>query len=110
MQIIQNKLSDLILSGKRPAFTVFPFIFVRRNTRITERLLNHQQTHLRQQLEMLIAFYFLWYAAEWLIRAAGHRSSASERISLEQEAHLNERNDDYFFERRPFAWLQYLTA
>ncbi len=59
------------------AMALWPFIFVRKeNTeKYTARVENHEKIHLRQQLEMLILFFYIWYAVEFLIRLIQYRNA-----------------------------------
>lgn len=94
------------------AITLWPFIFVRRAAaaRFTEVASRHEHIHGRQQLEMLILPFFLWYGIEWLVRLIRLRDShrAYRAISFEAEAYANEADTDYLSRRRPYAWLRYL--
>lgn len=80
------------------AITIFPFIFTRSKDEVT---INHERIHLRQQCEMLIVFFFLWYLIEAI--AKGYRN-----ISFEKEAYANEKDLNYFKNRRAYAWRKYL--
>ena len=35
---------------------------------LSERTKNHESIHWKQQLEMLIIIFYLWYGIEWLIK------------------------------------------
>jgi hypothetical protein len=73
------------------------------------RLLNHEQIHLRQQAEMLLVPFYLWYGIEYGIRRLKHpHDTAYSRISFEQEAYAHDTNQDYLQHRKPYAWLRYL--
>lgn len=116
------------------AITLWPFIFVRRQTcaRFTNDVLRHKRIHGRQQVEMLIVGtivadvlavsgcgwwsflalpLFLWlYGLEWLLGmfCFGNSHAAYRAISFEREAYDNELDPDYLDKRRPFVWLRYL--
>ena len=97
-----SKLSTL-------AFTVWPFIFIRDDKRHDERTIRHETIHLKQQREMLIVFFFLWYYIEYCIRAFRHGwHDAYYKISFEREAYDNENDSRYLVFRNPFAWIKYL--
>lgn len=110
MKVIRN---SLIPFPGYIAVTLWPFVFVRRRLEqyYTARVDRHERIHGRQQLEMLILPFYLWYALEWLVRLIvlrnGHR--AYRAISFEQEAYVHEDNPDYLDARRPYAWLRYLA-
>lgn len=91
--------------------TIFPFVFVRDVFWAEKKsFLNHEKIHLRQQLEMLIVFFFIWYGLEFLIRFIQYRNTkkAYRNISFEREAYANEQNINYLEKRRLFSFLRYL--
>lgn len=73
-------------------------------------MLFHEKIHLRQQLEMLVIFFFIWYGIEFSIRflILKDRKKAYREISFEKEAYANERNLDYLEDRKWFNFLKYL--
>lgn len=109
MKIVKNKISDIILWKGYSAITIWPFIFVRTDTNISETLINHEKIHGRQQLEMALIGFYLWYVVEWIIRLFinGPRE-AYRNICFEREAYDNESNTDYLEKRQWFAWRKYL--
>ncbi len=92
------------------AITLFPFIFVRDERQANnKRMINHERIHLRQQLEMLIVFFYLWYFLEWLFRCVNNDSKEAYRnISFEREAYENEWNLGYLKKRRWFGFWEWL--
>ena len=92
------------------AITLFPFIFLKRpEDKTNRRLINHEQIHLRQQLELFVVPFYLLYLAEYLIgrmRGLGHEA-AYRSISFEQEAFGNELRWDYLAFRPVFAFVRY---
>lgn len=88
---------------------LFPFILTRRKLP-SHRLINHECIHLRQQLEMGIVLFYLWYLTEYLIRLIEFRKHylAYLHISFEQEAYQNEGNPEYLKKRKLWAFLKYL--
>ena len=91
--------------------TIFPFVILRnKNLKNYEVLLFHERIHLKQQSEMLVVFFFIWYGIEFLIRFLKHKDKliAYRNISFEREAYVNERNFKYFENRKWFAFLKYL--
>lgn len=105
MIIIRN---NLIPVKGYCAMTVWPFIFVRKGYALSENVLLHEQIHGRQQLEMLVVPFFLWYFVEWLCRRAFGSGNAYFNISFEQESYDNEFTPDYLEHRRLWAWTKYL--
>ena len=83
--------------------TIFPFVILRnKNLKNDEVLLFHERIHLKQQSEMLVVFFFVWYGIEFLIRFLKHKDKliAYRNISFEREAYAKERNFKYFENRK----------
>ena len=97
MVIIKNNI--IPFKGFK-AITLWPFIFVRKNCSFNETDLNHENIHGKQQLELLVIFFYIIYVIEWIFK--GYR-----KISFEIEAYENEENLDYLKNREFFAWLNY---
>jgi hypothetical protein len=72
--------------------------------------INHERIHLRQQLELLILPFFIWYFLEFFIRWMQYknRNLAYRNISFEREAYVNELNPDYLKKRAFCGFLKYL--
>lgn len=86
------------------AIALFPFVIVANEKyRENKELLNHEGIHLRQQAELLVVFFYIWYGIEFLIRKNEYRdrSTAYRNISFEREAYANESNLNYLI-TRPF--------
>lgn len=105
MMIIQGKIADALLFKGYAAITLWPIIFVRTDVMISERLLNHERIHGRQQLEMVVIPFYVWYVAEWLIRLYINRSTAYRDTSFEREARSFENRPT---ERKGYGWVKYL--
>ncbi|MEL0651324.1 MULTISPECIES: hypothetical protein [unclassified Algibacter] len=73
-------------------------------------LLNHEKIHLKQQLELLILPFYIWYVLEFVLRFIQYRNwhTAYKNISFEKEAYLNEGDLHYLNERRFWRFLKYL--
>jgi hypothetical protein len=88
---------------------LFPFILVRQpNPGPT--LLNHERIHLRQQAELGVLPFYLWYVVEYGIRRFQYRDryAAYRNISFEREAFANDNDLTYLESRRFWAFWQYL--
>lgn len=103
MIVVKNKL---IPFGRFDAMAVWPFIFVKEE--VSDKVINHERIHGRQQVEMLFVLFYLWYGIEWLLRAIFGTGIAYRNISLEREAYLNQRNAEYLKHRKFWAWTKYL--
>lgn len=93
--------------------TLYPFIIVRERQLMHHAvLLNHERIHLRQQAELLILPFYIWYIIEYFIRLLMHRNrtQAYKNISFEREAYANEGTADYL-EHRPFwNFLKFIST
>ena len=88
---------------------LFPFVLVK-HPRPSQVLLQHEQIHLRQQLETGLLLFYLWYLAEYLWRLTRYRQHyrAYRHISFEREAFQQQNQPDYLRRRRHWAFLRYL--
>lgn len=91
--------------------TIFPFIIISAQADRSDKvLLYHEQIHLKQQLELAILPFFIWYLLEYVIRLLQYRNrrKAYRNISFEREAYANEANLDYLKSRKIWSFLKYL--
>lgn len=100
----------LIPKGYR-GLTVFPFVFIKYSfdsKNVT--LINHEKIHLRQQLELLVLPFFLWYIVEYAVRLFQYKNAnlAYRNICFEREAYANELDLEYLKKRTFFRFLNYL--
>ncbi len=97
-------ISKYIVPKGYLGLTLFPFIFLKRkNLAFNKALINHEKIHLRQQIELLIVLFYLFYVVEFAIRYVKLKSweQAYKSISFEKEAYKNEGNPK-FLKKRPF--------
>ena len=80
------------------AITIFPFIFTKD---LGEETVSHEKIHLRQQIELLIIPFYIWYLIEALFKGY-------DNISFEKEAYANEKDVTYLKHRKLFSFLKYL--
>ncbi|MCF6130857.1 hypothetical protein [Flavobacterium wongokense] len=100
----------LIPKGFR-GITLFPFILLSgRDLKLDEVMINHEKIHIRQQLELLILPFFIWYGIEFLVKLIIHkdRNFAYRNISFEREAYANEKDLNYLKQRSFWRFLNYL--
>ena len=90
------------------AITIWPFIFVRKGKKITDTVINHEGIHGKQQVEMLVIPFFVWYLLEWAVKLVFGKGNAYHRISFEREAFENEKDFGYLKERKHYAWFKYI--
>lgn len=54
-------VSKYLVPSSFVGITIFPFVFLRNpKLKVNTILLFHERIHLRQQLEMLVIFFFIW--------------------------------------------------
>lgn len=97
-------------SMQADGMALFPFILVKQpNPGPT--LLNHERIHLRQQAELGILPFYVWYVVEYLIRRWQYRDhyTAYRNISFEREAFANDQNLTYLKTRTFWQFWHYLT-
>ncbi len=91
--------------------TLYPFIFLKqKELKEDEQLINHEKIHLKQQLELLIVFFYLFYGLEWFVKCMKYKNGyiAYKNLSFEREAYKNEANLNYIKKRKYWAFLHYL--
>ncbi len=96
--------------NKYIAITIWPFVFINKKYIGDDILVNHEQIHLKQQLELLWFVFFIWYFMEYLVRLIQYKNwnLAYRNISFEREAYQNEYNPNYLLARKRFDFLKYL--
>lgn len=101
----------LLKNTKINGITLFPFILLRKQEDLeNEILINHEKIHLRQQLELLVIFFYLWYVIEyyyWFFRLK-NSFLAYKTISFEREAYAQERDLNYLETRKIWSFRKYL--
>ncbi|UZH56211.1 hypothetical protein JRG66_04930 [Salinimicrobium tongyeongense] len=108
MFVVVNKF---ILAKHFDGVVLWPFIVVKREElKKNPVFMNHERIHLKQQLELLVIFFFVWYFFEYFIRLIKYRDSykAYNRICFEREAYANERNLKYIPNRKFWDFRKYL--
>ena len=101
-----NKFLRFFLSKNVIGITLCPFgIYIDKTDVHT---VNHEKIHWKQQLEMLVIFFYIWYLIEYLIKLFIYGSDAYRNLSLEREAYANEKNLDYLKTRKFYSWLKYI--
>lgn len=83
------------------ALAFFPFIIIPSTTIIDDVLINHERIHLRQQLELLVLPFHIWYLIA--LYRVGYM-----QISFEREAYANEHDLNYLKNRPIFGFRKYL--
>jgi len=105
--VCQKLLKNMKISG----ITLFPFIFVQRKEDSKNKILiNHETIHIRQQLELLVVPFYIWYLSEYYLKYLKYRNPqlAYRNISFEREAYANDQNLDYLKKRKFWSFINYL--
>ena len=91
---------------------IFPFILLReKSLKENTVLINHERIHLRQQAELLIIPFYVWYITEYLIRLIIFHDAkrAYRSISFEREAYNNDTNLKYIYTRPFWNFAKFIT-
>ncbi len=109
MIIVAHKL---LKNTKINGITLFPFILLRkREDRYNKELINHEKIHLRQQIELLIIFFYIWYVVEYYFWYFKLKNSflAYKYISFEREAYAMEDDLNYLETRKLWSFTKYIS-
>ena len=104
-------ISKNLLASRFSGIALWPFIVVKRKSLLHDTtFINHERIHLRQQAEMLVIPFYIWYLAEFLIQWLRCRNSflAYRKISFEREAYSAEKDPEYLDKRRFWAFCRFL--
>jgi hypothetical protein len=104
-------LSKYLVPNGFRGITLFPFIFLKyKIDKTNTTLLNHEKIHIRQQLELLILPFFIWYVIEFSINWLYYRdkTKAYRNISFEREAYSYENDLTYLDKRSFWAFSSFL--
>lgn len=91
---------------------LYPFIFVRdKKLRGNAEFINHEKIHLRQQAEMLVLPFYIWYIIEYLFLLLKFRDKkkAYRNISFEKEAYANQADTTYLKQRPLWNFIKYFS-
>ncbi|WP_298139122.1 hypothetical protein [Flavobacterium sp.] len=91
--------------------TFYPFVFLAdKDDKLNKVFINHERIHIRQQIELLILPFYLWYFTEYLLRLVQYknRKKAYYNISFEREAYANEKDLNYVEQRSFWMFLKYI--
>ncbi|MEN9488701.1 MAG: hypothetical protein RL494_966 [Bacteroidota bacterium] len=104
-------VSKYLIPKGYSGITVFPFIVLKsKHYRYNKTIVNHEKIHIRQQLELGIIPFYIWYFLDFLIKFIQYkdRSKAYKNIVFEREAYANEKDLDYLKKRSFWRFLNYL--
>lgn len=103
----------LLKNTKINGITLFPFILLKNSAdRENPVLLNHEKIHLRQQMEMLIVFFYILYLGEYYFYLIKLKNPylAYRSISFEREAYANESDMNYLNKKKLWSFKDYLRS
>lgn len=88
---------------------MWPLVFLKPKNPSLE-LINHEKIHIRQQSEMLVLFFYLWYFIEFVIHymSSFNWDIAYNSISFEKEAYHHQNDLEYLKNRKFWAFIRYL--
>lgn len=95
------------------AIAIFPFVLLRdKKLKENSVLLNHEKIHLRQQAELLILPFYIWYIIEYLLRLIAYRDKkkAYLNICFEREAYACESDNNHLKNRPVWNFLKFLST
>ena len=104
--VCQRCLKNTKING----ITLFPFIILRNKAdKINPVLINHEKIHLRQQLELLIVFFYIWYVVDYFYRYSKLKNGhlAYKSICFEREAYAMESDPHYLKNRKLWGFWKY---
>lgn len=102
--------SKYLIPKNYTGLAFYPFIILKhKSLSKNDVLINHEKIHLRQQVELLLIFFYIWYIIEFLFHLIrfGNWNKAYHSISFEKEAYYNEANPNYLLDRKFWAFLKY---
>lgn len=108
MILIVNKY---LLGKQFKGVSIWPFVILKnRELKDDDYFINHERIHLRQQIELFILPFYIWYLLEYIYRLFQYKDTflAYKNISFEREAYSQEMKADYLSERKFWAFLQFL--
>lgn len=103
----------LLKDTKINAIALFPFILLRNKAEKENGvLINHEKIHLKQQLELLVVFFYFWYVIEYCVHYFRLKDGdkAYRSISFEREAYAYEHDFDYIKRRKLWSFCHYLKS
>lgn len=98
--------------GRRfSGMALWPFVIARNASMELDKVfINHERIHLRQQAELLVLPFYIWYGVEFMIRWLQYKNAylAYKNISFEREAYAQERSFSYLKTRKMWSFTRFL--
>ena len=91
------------------AMAVYPFLIFKRPELLNDAVIvNHEKIHFKQQLELFILPFYIFYLINYLINLVRYRNHdrAYREIRFEREAYRYDRDLQYLKKRKPYSWIR----
>lgn len=95
------------------AMAIYPFILLKDKAQKQDiELINHEQIHHRQQLELLLFAFYFFYLINYLFNLFKYRNhyQAYYNICFEREAYKHENDLNYLTHRKWYNWINFYSA
>ncbi|SMO40404.1 hypothetical protein [Solitalea koreensis] len=110
MILVSKRFLKLLTGNFAQAIALYPFIIVEyKELKDDASIINHELIHHRQQRELLVIVFYLWYVIEYIFRRIQHKThyEAYLNISFEREAYQNDKNLNYLKNRKAWSFFKY---
>ncbi len=105
-------MKNIIIKKNLPVrgMALYPFILLRAKELESDAvIMNHERIHHRQQVELLIIPFYLFYILNYLVNRFRYSThdQAYRNIIFEREAYAHEHDGDYLKKRKLFSTFNY---
>ena len=103
-------VSKYLIPKGYSGLTFFPFVILRyKNVKDDLIVINHEKIHIRQQLELLVLPFYIWYFIDFGLKYLIYKDAkiAYRNIIFEREAYANESNINYLKSRTFWGFLRF---
>ena len=107
---VSPKWVKILSFGNASAMALFPFILLS-EANPSETLLNHEKIHLRQQIELGILPFYIFYLVEFLLKFLKYRNRKDTymALSFEREAYTHDGDLSYLKTRKWYGFIHYIN-
>jgi hypothetical protein len=95
--------------------TLYPWIILKEQYDVggkyhhrVDTVIKHESIHIKQQAEMLVLPFYVWYIIEGFLKFFKYGTKAYHNISFEREAHENDEDPNYLETRKFWGFLKYV--
>ena len=110
IKVVSSTAVKILSLGNAQAMAIWPFILVSDRSLLQKtQLMRHESIHLRQQLELGIIPFYIWYLLDYMagrLQGMSH-SDAYLNIRFEKEAYANDAIENYLTERKTYNFLSF---